>query len=1181
MFESGTRCIYITPKHNSIVCDNLQSNPKMLKNLYRPFVTCLLTSALSVISVNALPSSYFASNSRLGSGHWVKIRVTENGMQELSFDALRAMGFDDPSKVAVFGYPSWTLGSYTFDTSMPDDMPAVPSAVYGDKLVFYGEGYFHANCNTVTISGFTCPNTTLTRNLDGKESFYYLTDSYAPTPVEISDVELENENIRTDAFGVVVVDYRERFPGDATGQVGAFLAGDNYATEYKAIDLNLPSLNSTYYNPVIVSGGITSFCASTASNFYSLSLGTVCNSKNRFKKGYGSDPSHSCYFYTPFTSSFASVTKTPNDIYPLALSFTGTYTGATELSFDYFAVTYPRQAKLSPKSQDAMLVAQLDQAQGLELSGATENTRVWNVCNPMAPFEMKLQDEEGHRRVVADRKYELVNSGGGLQLVAFDPTRTLNVPEVVGELSNQDLHSIEVPEMLIVSSPVNMEQALRLAELHRTYTGTDVKVVEFSQVCNEFGSGSRHPMAIRRMAKMLYDRDPDRFKAILLMARAARDNNGAVKTETDQQFDDIYIPILHCEDYENNFSGQIPTSYGTDAIYGMLGDGFTYNHGTSQNFLVGGLDIQVARIPAYNAGEAMAYVNKVERYLTNPSSAPLWNNALVFANQGDNNMHIIQGEQIRDLIDMHSPSTTVVTYTDALKNDPAAEMRLQTALSRGVSYWHYIGHSGGASSIVGWDINKNHSVTIPDPPFCVFATCQTQIMDLQLQSLQVDMLFNEAGGMMGGIGSIRSVYANYNHIPSQMSARGYFGQKAGATYGQVWQTGRNLLAANPKQFDSNINTAMQVNTMSFNFIGDPMLPMLIPSGSVKITAINDNSVPASIEFPSLQTQKFEGAVYTVGGDVDTSFNGTVLVQIYDGNFGTTIVTPANADGTTIPDLDLNFDDYLMQQVKFEVKDGRFAGNVTFALPHHVGDYNRVTLFAQSDDLKRTAVGTLDNVKILQNTDLDTEEVTLPEITSMYAANADFQEGDCLPADFTVYAEVEPGSLGLVGASDRVGGAVNLMLDSYKRYTNVDTYFSVDADGNGHLAMPLTQISDGHHSLTLSVADPSGETVQRTINFIVASVTEGVVKIDQEFCTRQAVLDVEHGHDLETSGRVVITDPAGRVVFTQENASFPFTWNLTDNDGNEVSTGIYSAKVFFKAERRYGFAAPARIIVGKK
>lgn len=87
----------------------------------------------------AFTSGYFASNSRLSTGKWVKIKITESGMHQITDDELRAMGFSDPERVAVCGFPAVGLSDYRLTETTPDDVPVLPSVRHNGKLIFYGE----------------------------------------------------------------------------------------------------------------------------------------------------------------------------------------------------------------------------------------------------------------------------------------------------------------------------------------------------------------------------------------------------------------------------------------------------------------------------------------------------------------------------------------------------------------------------------------------------------------------------------------------------------------------------------------------------------------------------------------------------------------------------------------------------------------------------------------------------------------------------------------------------------------------------------------------------------------------------------------------------------------------------------------------------------------------------------
>lgn len=1180
----------------------------MLKNLYRPIFTSLLLSALTATSAWALPTDYFASNSRLASGHWVKVKVTENGVHQLTFDQLREMGFANPEKVAVFGYPSWQMGTYDFSASRPDDLPSVPSMVYADKLLFYGEGNFHQN---VTISNSSYQSSFI-RNLDGIGSYYYLTDAVDPEGINVVEEVPTATPYPQTVRGLASRDFRDRKPGIAN--ISGYLVSQNCATEQGDFQFYLPGMkqgdNSASVNTTMTCG-ITTF--NKSSNDYialrmtgynaTLDTPTTITKKILVAGGWNPSTSYKSFYYQHVNTSWNNLLVQEDDTYNLSMLFYNECE-SSELGFDYVTFTYPRTTDLGSRPQEQMIFESLQQYQPIVLYNTCPTTRVWNISQPAKPYEMVLTqvgqlNGKSASGFTSDAEYELKNNNA-LRVVVFDPERELPSPVFEGIVANQNLHSMEVPEMLIVSSPDNLDQANRLAELHRLYTGTEVAVVEFSQVCNEFGSGSRHPMAIRRMAKMFHDRNPEKFKALLLFARAPRDNNGVAVSESREQFENLYIPMLQCQDISAQYCGGVPTSYATDAIYGMLNDDFIFDNGSNLKFRQATLDIMVGRIPASNQGQALAYVNKVEKYLTNPSKAPLFNNTLLMSDTGDSNMHINQGIMIRSQIGQSFPSTMTTfavkgfydlggTGYERLRN------KIRTTLSRGAGMWMFVGHSATTQIALAWSLAEDKDLVIQDPPFTCFGTCNSMVMDDTKSSLQVDMLFNEHGGSIAGVGSIRSVYADYNHFLMQMMSHGYCHAKVGSTYGQIYKDGRNWGYNNPGQLSESMLTPAYINNLSFNYLGDPMLPMLVPQHKVQVTQVNGSEDFGQLTFDPYTKQSVAGEILNNDGTLDSDFNGTVLFQIYDGNH--TVSTAPSlayvnnnvADERKSTELQINIDEDLLQEVTFEVKNGRFAGDIYCALPTYLGTYNRINIFAQSTDLASTAVGTLDNVLITRNLpdDSELENIEKPEITSIYAISPEFSNGDCLPANFTLYAEVNPGTLGLMGVSDRLGGAMNLTIDNGKHYSNVDSHFSLGTDGKGKLVMPINNLVDGRHTLTFTVVDVAGNSVSESINFVVANVTEGKLTVDNEFAKADVTISLDHGYDLDTKGRLVVTNPGGEVIRNLNgdnnegiDLNSPFTWDLTDDHGQRVAPGIYFVTAYFKAERHYGHAAPARIIVAK-
>jgi hypothetical protein len=199
---------------------------------------------------------------------------------------------------------------------------------------------------------------------------------------------------------------------------------------------------------------------------------------------------------------------------------------------------------------------------------------------------------------------------------------------------------------------------------------------------------------------------------------------------------------------------------------------------------------------------------------------------------------------------------------------------------------------------------------------------------------------------------------------------------------------------------------------------------------------------------------------------------------------------------------------------------------------------------------------------------------------MYAVDEDYIEGDYVPGNFTVYAKVEPGELDLISTSDRIGGSVSLILDNSKKLASADAYFKVNPeDGSATLAYPVTELSDGAHTLTLRVANVAGVSAERSLNVTVVNVSEATT-VATEFARDEAMIYLKHSLSDAPEGRLVITDATGKTVFSADVDTFPYTWNLTNANGENVKDGVYSASVYFKAGHRYGYSTPATIVVGR-
>lgn len=144
-------------------------------NKYRALVSFMLTiDAKSVkrsvrkAAFKAASSNRYASHSVLATGKWAKIRVSNDGVYQLTDALIRKAGFTDLSKVKVYGYGGHMQNETltVSDLTSTDDLSEVPQYVSGGKHLFYGKGPVSWSSKTATVR---------TRNPYSDYGYYFIT----------------------------------------------------------------------------------------------------------------------------------------------------------------------------------------------------------------------------------------------------------------------------------------------------------------------------------------------------------------------------------------------------------------------------------------------------------------------------------------------------------------------------------------------------------------------------------------------------------------------------------------------------------------------------------------------------------------------------------------------------------------------------------------------------------------------------------------------------------------------------------------------------------------------------------------------------------------------------------------------------------------------------------------------
>lgn len=115
-------------------------------------------------------SERYADHSVLASGRWVKIRVGETGVYQLTESLVKQAGFTDLSRVKVYGYGGNLQNERLVGSELAelDDLPEVPTCTVGGKRLFYAKGPVSWSSNQAAKR---------TRNPYSDYGYYFLTES--------------------------------------------------------------------------------------------------------------------------------------------------------------------------------------------------------------------------------------------------------------------------------------------------------------------------------------------------------------------------------------------------------------------------------------------------------------------------------------------------------------------------------------------------------------------------------------------------------------------------------------------------------------------------------------------------------------------------------------------------------------------------------------------------------------------------------------------------------------------------------------------------------------------------------------------------------------------------------------------------------------------------------------------
>ena len=1136
--------------------------------LLRAAALLLIVLSSAVAEVHALSADYYASESLLASGRWVKIKVDESGLYSISQAEASSWGFSDVSRLKVFGYGGAPINSL-LDSNQIDDLPQIPTYRANGRIIFYAQGPI--TWSRATIGEMQYVQVQHPYSVAG---YYLVTDRDDIEPASISTVEtaLPAGGSTIDTFTERMFHEVEAF---SPGETGTYLLGEDFKyNSSQTFRFSLPRLKAGTEVSVL-----TSFAAKatgTASSTLTFACnGTVLESTSDDRIGAVS--SSDAYTHCKLTTTLKRCKIDGNSLdYTITFKNSGSVLNMARL--DYITINYERELAMSG-AELAFRCPTGSSGSIMRLGGASASTVVFDVTDSRRPNIVKASVEGSTLRFTPQ-------GSGEREFRAYDGSGSLPTPTKVADVANQNLHGSPTPDLIIVTPSEYAAQARRIASLHESLDAMRVLVVEPELIYNEFSSGTPDVMAYRKLAKMFYDRGADdtghRLQYMLMFGRGSYDNRMITSAAKSNAYLRLLLWATRAGDYDNS-------SYATDDMLAALADGSSESN--LHDPRLSPSCIGVGRMPVKSAAEAKEVVDKLYSYVTGKDYGPWKNNMIMVADDGDSGIHMRQSDGAHDRMVDNGGSDFVYNrvfldaYTQVSDGTgnlyPEARKRMFQLLNDGALVLHYIGHANTVSWTHDGLLNNTdiNTMYLKHYPLFYTATCEFTRHDADVVSGGEVLFLNNRGGAIALISTIRPTYIANNEIFTNSVARNLFKRDENNLYkriGDIYRLSKNESVS----YDTNgkVTSYTDANKLRYSLIGDPAMRLAYPSYHVALEEINgiaisDDNMP---DFKARQTLTLKGSIYDNNGNKATDFNGTIIPTLYDAE------KSVETKGNKSSNEDETIEKYVYQErsnklaiAKDSVRNGEFS--VKLHIPSEIDSpdsfYNystaMVSFYANSDS-GIEANGNNEQFFIYgfdETVELDDEG---PEIHQFVLNTESFADGDDVNESPMAIASVSDKS-GINLSSSGIGHQMSLLLDGTTLYSDVSTYFTPtinDTESSGGIInYPLENLAQGEHTLRLKVWDSFCNSSERTIAF---NVVNGLrpelydVYTTANPAKTEASFYITHNRpDATVTVRLGVYNLMGQEVWTTTETgksdmfrTFPITWDLTDMAGRRVPRGIY-------------------------
>ncbi|GHT07236.1 peptidase C25 [Bacteroidia bacterium] len=1091
--------------------------------------------------------SRYAEKSRLASGKWIQLKVTDNAVYKLTYDEIKKSGISDPAKVKIYGYGGWILDE-DFTKPYIDDLPEV--SVYmnkgsdgvfnsGDYLLFYGRGtrkwtydkirdvYEHEN-NPYSTYGS-----------------YFLTESETgPQEMEvISPVSGLFSGIALRTFDDYAVHERDSLSITNSGRE---LFGESFVNKpaNQLFTFNVPGITS---DPGKVRLSFAAAPKSTTPVSLSIDGQQLLNLSLY--------PASDYYQKANLADRWGAWNGEKAEKVAVTVSYNSS--GQSVAFLNLIALNMKRNLQFYNEAYTFFRDKEsLRNPVKYFIQNANSNCQVWDVTDN---FDTRaVQTELGGSELT----FETRADGILHEYVLVDLTKSFPSPQVIAEpVNNQNLHGLEQTEMVILAPTVFLPQAKTLAEKHRSHSGLKVTVVDDKWVFNEFSSGTPDATAYRRFMKMFYDRavsDSDKPKYLLLFGDGIFDNRHLTNIKIDPKY---YLLTYQLKESVNEIY-----SYGTDDYFGFSDD----NEGTSISS--DELDLGIGRFPVSSIDQANNAVNKVIAYMDNKQLGN-WKNKIIFtADNTDSNTpgpgfceHAAQADDVAQYVENNYPEYMISKYyMDAYKpitvngkvTFPEAKKSFLSSLKEGCFLLNYTGHG----STTAWssedmlNISDIRQMTYENLPLWITATCDFGWFDGTETSAGELAFLNKNSGAIALYTTTRVVYSANNFAINKQLVQNIFKK----------ENGQHLRLGDILRY-SKIALKGDSNKLNYVLLGDPALELNYPGLHVQLESVNGKPVQNTedLVFKALDKVSISGNIVDESGNKVDDFSGSLKTNVFDSRRTIESIS-TNTDGGHFSYINYPNMIYMGNN---EVKNGSF--DVTFTVPLDISytkDQGKMNFYASDSQTKRDASGSFRQY-VLAGTGDNPDNEEGPEIIRIFLNTENFRDGDKVNETPFFFANVFDED-GINRTGSGLGHDIMISIDGNPAWTYIlNNYYDPVDDREGNIGFSIPELPAGYHTLTFRIWDILNNPSVDSLHFNVVKAYKPAI-FDLQARENPARLNTYFvlSHDLpETPLNVQIRvyDLTGRSVWTySERGSsgymkyYPVEWNLVNGAGNRVQPGVY-------------------------